>query len=219
MSPISSVTPQDPHDQLLDAYLEYLRNFDRASALQHEHVRAYVLPAVSHHVAAEGVKSEATAGVEDVKPEDAVEPKVPAEPKGDLVKKEDLQALCDAWASLNNKSNLAIHVSRKAYLDKRVDFARLVGRMACCLNMNLKVPVSYAVSICDDVDAWTWRKRLYKAYHMYTKFTFGRQKKNASSARAFMRMFRECMNFSDECKTDAECLALERQLKRITKAK
>ena len=68
MSPVSSVTPRNPHDQLLDAYLEYLRNFDRASAFQQEHVRAYVLPAVSHHAAAVKSEDAVVEGVKDAKP-------------------------------------------------------------------------------------------------------------------------------------------------------
>jgi len=52
---------------------------------------------------------------------------------------------------------------------------------------------------------------------MYKKFTVHGNHKNKSSAVAFVRMFKECMLFQKECKTDPECLALQRQLEEITR--
>jgi hypothetical protein len=51
---------------------------------------------------------------------------------------------------------------------------------------------------------------------MYKKFTGGHNK-NTSSTVAFVRMFKECMEFGEECKTDPECLAIQRQLDEITR--
>ena len=52
---------------------------------------------------------------------------------------------------------------------------------------------------------------------MYKKFTVHGNHKNKSSAVAFVRMFKECMAFGEQCKTDPECLALQRQLEEITR--
>ena len=58
---------------------------------------------------------------------------------------------------------------------------------------------------------------MYKTCNMYKKFTVHGNHKNKSSAVAFVRMFKECMLFQKECKTDPECLALQRQLEEITR--
>lgn len=194
---MAPVTPQHPdaQQQLFESYLTYLRDFDRGSVHQQEHVRLHVLPALGHCVSQPNVADA------PVSPQD--------------VKREDLKRLCDKW-ELAVRDDKCDHVPRKDYESKPVKFARLVGRLACCLNLHLSAPVTFSGELISDVDTWIWRRHLYQAHNMYTKFTGG-HKMNISSTVAFVRMFKECMEFGDKCKTDPECLALQRQLDQITR--
>jgi len=210
---MSPVTPRDHHEQLLDAYLEYLRNYDRASTHQHEYVRLHVLPALSKLLPL-------TNGVHAAQVLAAPAPAVltQTDAVGDsLVKRDDLESLCDQWNQWKVLTGDYDYVPRNHYMQKTVEFARLVGKLACCLNLHLSEPVTFSGKLERNVDDWVWSYQLYKARNMYKKFTGSNQRKTTSSTKAFVRMFKECMAFGEECKTDPECLAIQRQLDEITR--
>lgn len=130
------------------------------------------------------------------------------------------EELCKQWMSMGSKSSSNFNC-RDQYEARSVEFAQCVGEMALCLfdNVASTYPTtSYAhwkdvqQTLDINVDAWSWKLKLYQRKNVNRKFSDSLGRKHVSMVQYLMRMFFECWKFNEVVTMDDKCQSIHKAL-------